>query len=83
MYMDVSTNKLKNLQNLKYLTITSAITLMAGFAPLFLMRSPVAVIINKIAIAISVTGLAATLTLYFWQEVTTALTFREEDSRWH
>ena len=81
--MDVSTNKLKNLQNLKYLTITSAITLMAGFAPLFLMRSPVAVIINKIAIAISVTGLAATLTLYFWQEVTTALTFREEDSRWH
>ena len=71
------------MQNLKYLTITSAITLMAGFAPLFLVRSPVALIINKIVIAISVIGLATTLTLYFWQEVTTALTFREEDSRWH
>ena len=71
------------MQNLKYLTITSGITLIAGLVPLFLLRSPAAVIINKVAIAISIVGLATTMALYFWQEVTTALTFREEDSRWH
>ena len=71
------------MRNLKYLTITSGITLIAGFVPLFLLRSPAAVIINKVAIAISIVGLATIMTLYFWQEVTTALTFREEDSRWH
>ena len=81
--MDVSIDKAHNMQNLKYLTITAVITLIAGFVPLFLVRSPVAVIINKVAIAISVVGLASILTLYFWQEAITALTFREEDSRWH
>lgn len=71
------------MQNLKYLTITAAITLIAGLAPLFLVGSPVAELIDKVAIAISVIGLATILTLYFWQEAITALTFREEDSRWH
>ena len=81
--MGVSTDKVHNLQNLKYLAITAVITLTAGFAPLFLAGSPVAELVDKIAIAISVLGLATVLTMYFWQEVTTALTFREEDSRWH
>ena len=71
------------MQNLKYLTITAAITLIAGFAPLFLVGSPAAALIDMVAIAISVIGLATILTLYFWQEAITALTFREEDSRWH
>ena len=71
------------MQNQKYLTITAAIALIAGFAPLFLVGSPLAVGIDKIAIAISAIGLAIILTFYFWQEAITALTFREEDSRWH
>ena len=71
------------MQNLKYLTITVVITLIAGLAPLFLVGSPVAGLIDKVAVAISVIGLATILTLYFWQEAITALTFREEDSRWH
>ena len=71
------------MHNLKYLTIAVVITLIAGFVPLFLVGSPVGVFIDKVAIAISVIGLATILTLYFWQEAITALTFREEDSRWH
>ena len=71
------------MQNLKYLTITVVITLIAGFVPLFLVGSPVDALIDKVAIAISVIGLATILTLYFWQEAIAALSFREEDSRWH
>ena len=71
------------MSNMKYLAIAAAVTLVAGFIPLMVLTSPVGILVGEVSIALSVIGLLVTMALYFKKESTAALTWKEEDYRWH
>ena len=71
------------MSNMKYLAIAAALTLAVGSIPLVAMTSPVGILLGEVAIALSVIGFLSTMALYFEKESTKALTWNEEDWRWH
>lgn len=71
------------MQNMKYLVIAAAITLVAGLVPLLMMVSPVGALLARFAIALSMIGFAVLAIVYFKRETAAALTLRDEDFHWH
>lgn len=71
------------MSNVKYLATAAAATLVAGTIPLMVLKSPAGALVGGVAIALSAVGFIVTMALYFKKESTAALTWKEEDFRWH
>jgi multidrug efflux pump subunit AcrB len=72
-----------SMSNMNHLAIAATLTLVAGFIPLIAVTSPAGVLLGEVSIALSVIGFFSTMALYFEKESTKALTWNEEDCRWH
>jgi len=71
------------MSNMKYLAIAVVVTVVAAGIALTVMTSPFGALVGGVAIALSVVAAIVAITLYFMKESTLALTWREEDFRWH
>ena len=71
------------MENIKYLVIAAAITVVVGLIPLVMITGPLGALLGKFAFVLSMIGFAALAIAYFKRETAAALTLRDEDFDWH
>lgn len=71
------------MENIRYLVIAAAITVVVGLIPLVVNTGPLGALLGKVVIALSMIGFAALAVAYFKRETAAALTLRDEDFHWH